>query len=273
MKLLVSLVLTAIAAHSQTTPAFEVVSIKSAPPPTGPRVRIGVNQDKGRLTMSNVSLSMVVLQAYKLKQQQLVAPDWMESARFDIVAKLPEGATPDQVPAMLQTMLADRFKIKIHKESKVLPIYAMVVAKGGPKLKPVDADGGLRMMMGPKGREMNGKVTLGRLADALSDNLDRQVIDMTELPGAYEIDLTWSPDESEGGRFRGGPGRGGEGPGHGPEAPGRGGEGPDAKASDGPDAPSIFVALQEKMGLKLEARKFPAEIIVVDQAEKVPTEN
>jgi uncharacterized protein (TIGR03435 family) len=252
------LALTPLAAYSQTTPAFEVVSIKAAEAMKGPGIRIGISQDKGRITMSNVTLSMILTQAYKLKQQQLVAPDWMESTHFDIVAKLPEGATKDQVPAMLQTMLADRFKVKIHKESKVLPIYAMVVAKGGPKLKETDAEGGLRMMMSSKGREMEGKTTLSRLADSLSNTLDRQVIDMTELKGVYEINLTWSPDDSDNQRMRG------DGPG-GPHG--------DPKSTDGPDAPNIFVALQEKLGLKLDPRKAPVEIVVVDQAEKVPTEN
>jgi uncharacterized protein (TIGR03435 family) len=269
------LALTPLAAFSQTPTAFEVVSIKPAEAMTGPGIRIGISQDKGRITMSNVTLSMILTQAYKLKQQQLVSPAWMESTRFDIVAKLPEGATKEQVPAMLQTMLADRFKVKIHKESKVLPIYAMVVAKGGPKLKETDAEGGLRIMMSPKGREMSGKATLSRLADSLSNTLDRQVIDMTELKGAYEIDLTWSPDESDNQRMRGGPG--GPGPGRGPggEGPGPAGGDPhaDSKATDGPDAPNIFVALQEKMGLKLEPRKAPVDIVVVDQAEKVATEN
>jgi uncharacterized protein (TIGR03435 family) len=269
------LALTPLLAYSQTTPAppaFEVVSIKAATAPTGPGIRVGVSQDKGRVTMSNVSLSMLLTQAYKLKQQQLVAPDWMDSTRFDIVAKLPEGATREQVPAMLQTMLADRFKVKIHKESKVLPIYAMVVAKGGPKLKETDAEAGLRIMMSPKGREMTGKATLSRLADSLSNTMDRQVIDMTELKGAYEIDLTWSPDESDSAKLKFGPGPG-RGPGGEGAGPGGGDPHGDPKATDGPDAPNIFVALQEKMGLKLEPRKAPADIIVVDQAEKVPTEN
>jgi uncharacterized protein (TIGR03435 family) len=268
------LALAAPAAYSQTTPAplaFEVVSIKTAPPPTGMGIRVGISQDKGRVTMSNITLRNILIQAYKVKEQQLITPDWMDSTRFDVVAKLPEGATREQVPAMLQTMLADRFKVKIHKESKVLPIYAMVVAKGGPKLTEADAEGGLRVMMSPKGRQMTGSVTLSRLADSLSGAMDRQVIDMTELKGTYQIDLTWSPDDSDNGklRFGPGPGRGGEGGG----APVGGEAHGDPKATDGPDAPNIFVALQEKMGLKLEPRKAPTDIIVVDQAEKVPTEN
>jgi uncharacterized protein (TIGR03435 family) len=230
-------------------------------------IRVGISQDKGRVTMSNVSLRMLLTQAYKIKEPQLVAPDWMESTRFDIVAKLPEGATRDQVPEMIQTLLADRFKVTIHKESKVLPIYAMVVAKGGPKLKEAEAEGGLRVMMSPKGRQMTGKATLSRLSDTLSNMMDRPVVDETQLKAVFEIDLTWSPDESDSPRMREGPGRGPGGPAGGREG-GHEGEGKDTA-----DAPNIFVALQEKMGLKLEARKSPVDIIVVDRAEKVPTEN
>jgi uncharacterized protein (TIGR03435 family) len=261
------LALSPLAANAQTPLAFEVASIKAPAPQSGPGIRVGISQDKGRITMSNVNLRMLLTQAYKIKEPQLVAPDWMESTRFDIVAKLPEGATKDQVPEMLQTLLADRFKVVIHKESKVMAIYAMVVAKGGSKLKECDAEGGLRVMMSPKGREMSGKAALSRLADTLSNFMDRPVLDMTGLKGAYEIDLTWSPDESE---RKGGGRMGPMGPGPGP---GRGPEGEDPKMTDGPDAPNIFIALQEKMGLKLEPRKSPAEIIVVDHAEKVPTEN
>ena len=260
-QLLLCLAISSLAIHAAPL-AFEVASIKAAPPPTGMGIRVGIGQDKGRITMSNVNLRMLLARAYKIKEHQLVAPDWMDSARFDIVAKLPEGATSDQVPEMIQTLLADRFKVTIHKESKVLPIYAMIVAKGGPKMKEAEADGNLRVMMSPKGREMSGKATLSRLADALSNMMDRPVVDETELKGVFEIDLTWSPDESDSPRLR---------EGGGPAGAHEGGEG--GKFQDTADAPNIFVALQEKMGLKLEARKSPADIIVVDSAEKVPTEN
>jgi uncharacterized protein (TIGR03435 family) len=230
-------------AFAQTL-AFEVASVKPAPPPKGPGISVNTHSDNGRITMSNVSLKDVLAQAYKVRYQQLDTPDWMENTRFDIVAKYPEGAGEKQIPEMLQTLLADRFKLAMHKESKVLPVYALVVAKGGPKLHPVDAPAGLSTHGSKLGREMKGKVTLSRLADALSGSLDRPVVDMTGISGAYEIDMKWSTDE-----------------------------GAEAKTGDTPDAPTIFTAIQETMGLKLEARKAPIDIIVVDHAEKVPTEN
>jgi uncharacterized protein (TIGR03435 family) len=214
------LALSPLVAYSQTAPAplaFEVVSVKAAPPPTGVGIRVSVGQDKGRLTMSNVTLRSVLTQAYKVKEQQLIAPDWMENTRFDIVAKLPEGATKEQVPAMLQTMLADRFKLVTHKESKVLPVYAMILAKGGPRLTEADAEGAFGITISPKGRKISGKATLSRVADTLSNLLDRQVIDMTELKAAYQIDLTWSPDESDSAKLRVAPGRGPSGEGADPD--------------------------------------------------------
>ncbi len=270
---IICLSLATLGAYAQTTPAplaFEVASIKPAPPPTEPGIRVSISQDKGRLTMSNVTLRDVIRQAYKTKEHQLTTPDWMGSMRFDIVAKLPEGGTKEQVPEMLQTLLVDRFKLTFHKESKTMPIYALVVAKGGPKLTEAEAEGRLMMRMSPKGRHMEGDATLARLAESLSNTLDRPVIDFTELKGNYRIDLDWSADETD---RRSGPGPGGPGPGPGgPGGPVHGDLG-DPKSADMPDAPPIFTAIQEKMGLKLEPRKAPADFIIVDSAEKVPTEN
>jgi uncharacterized protein (TIGR03435 family) len=128
-------------------------------------------------------------------------------------------------------------------------------------LKEAEAPGGLRMMMTPKGYQASGSVTLSRLTDLLSTQMDRPVMDMTELKGTYQIELTWLPGE--------------DGPGTKIQmrAEGAGEPPPGPKGSDIADAPPIFVALQETMGLKLEARKAPIDLIVVDHAEKIPTEN
>jgi uncharacterized protein (TIGR03435 family) len=242
--------------------AFEVASVKASAPFTGGRVKLGMSLDPGRVTISGLPLKAVLAQAYEVKEQQLVAPDWMESSRFDIVAKLPEGTTKDQIPEMLQALLADRFKMTVHKESRLMPIYALVVGKAGAKLKNSDTDGNFNMMMTPKGRQMTGKASLDRFAELLSKTLDRPVVNLTELKGTYDIDLTWTPDETDTlnakmiartGGAMGGPG--------------------EPRSSDGSDAPTLFVALQETMGLKLEARKAPGEMIVVDHAEKIPIEN
>ncbi len=221
-------------------PAFEVASIKPAPPPTGPGISVHTSSDQGRVTMSNVSLRDVLLQAYKIRGQQLSTPDWMDNTRFDIVAKIPADATKEQVPAMLQTLLADRFRLVLHKESKIMPVYALVPTKSGPKLHPVDGEHGLHTNGTKAGTTMKGEVSMATLAEALSRNLDRPVVDMTGIPGAFEIEMSWRPDDAP---------------------------------ADASDSPSLFTALQETMGLKLEARKAPLDYLVVDHAEKLPTEN
>jgi uncharacterized protein (TIGR03435 family) len=257
------------AAFSQT-PAFEVASIKPAAPPTDGRMMVRMGNDPGRINYTNVSLRNVMMRAYKVKEPQIVAPDWMNSERFDIVAKLPEGATNDQVPQMLQALLADRFKLTIHREQKVMPVYVLVPAKGGVKLQPTEESGNMRVMMSPRGRRLTGKVSLPQLADMLSNFMDRPVIDKTETKGNFDIDFEWSGDEGGGMRVGGmmGPGPGPMGPPPG-AAPARKEEGPAPNA----DAPSLFTAIQEKLGLRLDSQKAPVDLIVVDHAEKLPTEN
>lgn len=245
-------------------PEFEVASVKPAPPPTDNRMRVGMGGDAGRVNFSNVTLINIMTQAYSVKDKQISGPDWLKSERYDIVATLPSGAPRSQVPLMLQGLLEDRFKLTLHRETKVLPIYALVVGKNGPKLKEADAQGPFRMSMGPKGHNLTGKVSIAKLADVLSNFMDRPVIDLTELKGNFDIDLDWRPDGQAGG-----PGFFGLGPG--PKSPEGGGEG--KAAAEISDAPSIFTAVQEKLGLKLEPRKSPVEIITVDHAERVPTEN
>jgi uncharacterized protein (TIGR03435 family) len=167
---------------------------------------------------------------------------------------------------MLKTLLAERFKLKLHKDKKVMPTYALLVAKGGPKLEKSTEEGRLRMMMGPKGRQMSGSTTMENLANTLSNFMDRPVTNMTELTGSYNVDLQWSGDERPMGMMRGpGPGPGGPPPGAG------GGEG--GPHDEFADAPPIFTALQDKLGLRLEPRKEPVDILIIENAEKVPTEN
>jgi uncharacterized protein (TIGR03435 family) len=258
---------TSLAAFAQqpaaTRPAFEVASVKPAPPPSDNRMRVGMSGDAGRVNFSNVTLINMMTRAYNVKDKQISGPDWLKSERYDVVATLPTGAPRDQIPMMLQSLLEERFKLALHRETKVMPIYALVVGKSGPKLHPADAEGGLRVSMGPKGRKMTGSVSMARLADTLSAFMDRPVLDMTELKGNFDIDLDWTPDGQTGGPGFFGPGGGGP-----PEG---GGERREAK--ENADAPSIFTAVQEKLGLRLEGRKSPVEILTVDHAERVPTEN
>ena len=268
------LLITTCAAFAQSTPparTFEVASIKPAAPPTDGFLMVRMGGDAGRLDYVNVSLKDLIRNAFKIKDRQIEGPDWLGSERYDVKAKFPEGATKDDVPAMLQALLVERFKLTYHKRSKVMPIYALVPAKGGPKLKPADASGNLRMMMAPKGIHMTGKVPLAQLSDSLSNFTDRLVVDMTELKGIYDIDLEFKPE----GRGPGGPGMMRMGPpGGGPGGAGPGpGPGEAGQPHDDAEAASLFTAIQEKLGLKLDPQKTPVDLYVIDHVEKTPSEN
>jgi uncharacterized protein (TIGR03435 family) len=258
---------TSFAAFAQTSaappPAFEVASVKPAPPPSDNRLRVQMGGDAGRVNYSNVTLMNVMTRAYSVKEHQITGPDWLRTERYDIVATVPPGTPKDQIPLMLQSLLADRFKLALHRENKVMPVYALVVGKNGSKLKEAEKQSGLRMSMGPKGLQLTGQVSIAMLADALSRFTDRPVIDMTELKGTYDIDLSFRPDGQPGG-----PGFFGPGAGPRPE-----GAGEKRAAPDLADAPTIFTAVQETLGLRLEGRKSPVDILTIDHAEKVPTEN
>jgi uncharacterized protein (TIGR03435 family) len=249
-----------------TAPAFEVASVKPAPPSTPGMLKVQIGGDPGMVDYKNVSLKMVIARAYEMKEFQISGPDWLDAERFDILAKVPPNTPKGQIPLMLQNLLATRFKLSAHHEQKVMPVYAMVVGKNGFKLKPLEGEpeGRMSMTIGPRGRQMSGPTTLAALSGGLSRMMDRPVVDLTGIQGTYQVDLEWVPDESEGGGMMAKM--------HGMAAQaGAGGE-THAEATE-PNGLSLFGALQEKLGLKLEARKSPVDILVVDSAEKVPIEN
>lgn len=282
---------------------FEVASIKPSAPPSGRGMRVGFNggpgtKDPARIVYENMSLSGLVTIAYDLKRYQLSAPGWLDSERFDIQAKVPEGATKEQVRLMMQNLLAERFKLTIHHETKEMPMFQLVVAKGGHKLKevveepaPKDGDaapatpgpmpritmdkngypvlppgkGPMTIMLNGRARTQ-GQETMEQFAGMLANQMGRPVTDATGLKGKYEISLYWEPDGISMGGAPPPPPPGAVGP-----PPGAGG--PTASLPEGESGPAMFSALQEQLGLKLEPKKGPVDIIVVDHIEKVPTEN
>jgi uncharacterized protein (TIGR03435 family) len=169
---------------------------------------------------------------------QIAGPAWLDDERYVIVAKIPAGATGKQVPAMFQTLLTDRFAIKLHRESRDLAVLALVVAKGGPKLKAADSLTGCHGESNKKSSSLDCHTSLAQLAEQLSVNADRPVVDRTMLEGPFEISLHWIPDGA---------------------------------ASD--SGATLLEALPEQLGLRLEAQKAPVEILVVDSANRIPTEN
>ena len=227
--------------------AFEVASVKRASPPAGGRIGSSMRLDPGRLTCSNVSLHKLMVESYGVKDYQVSGPDWLNTEIYDITATLPPGATGDDVRVMIQSLLADRFKLTFHRESKELPVYALVVGKGGSKLQEVEFGRG--STSGSPGHLEATRIAIRNLTEFLSRQTGRPVLDMTGLKGFYNFTLNFTPEAA-------------------PSAPS-----PETPIVESAVGPSLFTAVQEQLGLKLEPRKTPVEILVVDHAEKVPTEN
>jgi len=285
----------AVAQTPQNRPSFEVSSIKTAEPITREMVRdgrlhIGMKVDKARVEFDSFSVQELIRFAYNLKPYQVSGPDWITHLRYDIVAKLPDGATMDEIRPMVQTLLADRFKLVLHHETKDLPVYALVVGKNGSKLKEAAPDavpappapgapremdvsgsnqggvsmtggsfGNIRMVPAPddKMRMVSPAATMTNLADMLARMTDRPVVDKTGLTGNYQIAIDLGTDDLRN-MARG----------IGMNLPlRRGGD----EAAD-PTSGSIFQTIQQ-LGLKLDPRKEPIDMVVVDSAEKVPSEN
>ncbi len=228
----------------------------------------------GRFTATNVTMQLLISLAYRIKDFQLSgAPAWLNSERYDIEAKAEGNPTIETLGPLLQTLLEDRLQFKFHRESKELPVYALVVAKPG-KLHQAEGDCG-PMPTGPPpppepgklptapcggffvfpGHLSGQKVAIAQLLDSLSRFTGRMVLDKTNLTGKYDINLEYTPEQ---GQFQAPPG--GAPPGL-----------PPLPQTD-PNGPSLFTALQEQLGLKLESQKGPVEMLVIDHVER-PSEN
>jgi bla regulator protein BlaR1 len=239
--------------------SFEVASVRrSDPNDKAPPIAVSPG---GGFT-AHLTLDTLIMMAYNIKPFQLSGlPGWAESEKYTIVAKPPTdyrpkkpGVIDEEMSQRIQNLLADRFGLVVHQESPQKPVYVLVVAKNGPKLKEADTSTPFRLKLG-KGKMSNdggGKVAV--LASVLSNQFDRPVVDETGLTGLYKFDLTWTPDPPLG------------------SAPG---SSPNPGASSGagqPDGPSLFTALEEQLGLKLESKRRPVVTIVIDHLER-PTGN
>jgi uncharacterized protein (TIGR03435 family) len=226
--------------------AFEVASIKPSGPNSPPT---SISSSPGRFTTSATSLRRLVTWAYDVGDDRLVgAPDWLDSSRFDISATVPpkeqdEEPVRERLKVMMQSLLADRFRLVSHRETRELPIYALLVDRSGPKIQLRDAGADLgrnTFGMPGSGHLVGTKVTTRMLAKVLSEQLNRSVDDVTRLEGIFDFTLEWAPETDV------------------------------ANASG---RPSIFTAIREQLGLRLEARRGPVEVLVIDGIERVPTEN
>jgi bla regulator protein blaR1 len=268
-------------------PAFEVASVKLNNSGDG-RVMLS-QQPGGRFTATNVPLRLLIRNAYQLQDFQIVgAPSWINSERYDIVAKAEDGTPPEtpsldrtgpsRIQLMMRSLLAERFQLVAHDETRELPIYALVVARSdgklGPDLKKSEVDCNALFAAGrgrgmpppppagpPQGERPQCGVRIGpgnlamggapmpQIANSLAMFVGRTVQDKTGLTGNYDATLTWTPDQM-------------------PQRPPGAPEPPPAD----PNGPSIFTALQEQLGLKLDSQKGPVHVLVIDRVER-PKEN
>lgn len=308
---------------AQTPPKleFEVATVRPSPPlstlatqAASGKINLGIRVDATQFDMKLMSLANLISEAYKVKAYQIAGPDWLKTQLWEIHAKLPPGSTKEQIPEMLQSLLAQRFKLTFHRESREHPVYALTVAKSGLKMKqaveepaaepkeggakeattPATPEGEMRVNMKQEGKTVTldvgkagrmqiimdenlhmlwemPKTTMAEFTEILTQFADRQVVDMTELKGPYQVVLELPMQElmnmakkvmPEYAGVMGGGTPGGAAPSSGLAGVG---------ASD-PSGGSIFQAVQQ-LGLKLDARKVDTDTIVVDDVLKEPSEN
>jgi bla regulator protein blaR1 len=254
--------------------SFEVASVK---PNQGDGPTESGVQPGGRVSMINVPLRMLIRSAYQVQDEQIVeAPNWITSEHFDVVAKAPGDVSPPTpgnpgpVQLMMRTLLAERFRLAVHRETRESPAFALVLArrdgKPGPRLQRSTTD--CAAMAATRGRNggpptpgaserpqcgiraaggqmLAGGQPLSQLTTILSQIVQRVVIDRSGLTGNFDFDLRWSPDRT-------------------PQNP----PGTTSVPTSDPNAPSIFTALQEQLGLKLESVKNAVEVLVIDHVER-----
>jgi uncharacterized protein (TIGR03435 family) len=270
-------------------PAFEVASIK---PNNSGDGRVMMQMQPGQFRATNITLRLLIRNAYRLQDFQISGgPSWMASDHYDLIAKMPDGFQPPPGPPppgsgpgplelMLRGLLAERFKLTVHNETKDSSIYALIVARSdgklGPSLKKSETDCAAQfaaargrgrgpmppppgppqpgesipcgIRIGPGALTMGG-TPLSQFANSLGMFAGRIVLDRTGLAGNYDINLTWTPDQM----------------------PRPAGDGPPPQINGvavDPNGPSLFTAVQEQLGLKLDSQRGPVETLVVDRAEK-----
>jgi uncharacterized protein (TIGR03435 family) len=224
---------------TQTPPAFEVASIRQSDP--NERGTCGEFLAGGKYKVAGCPLTYIIQKLYGLREFQIInAPKWIcegPTSTFAIEAKSGRPAGNDQLRLMAQNLLSDRFRLRFHRETRTLSVYALIVGRNGSKLHPARDDGSPRGSGGIDIRApgwINGSnVSLSHFVDLLSGRVDRPVIDKTDFANPIDFSLRWAPD-----------------------------------GSGDTSQPSIFTALEEQLGLKLEPQKLPTEVLVIDHVEQ-----
>jgi uncharacterized protein (TIGR03435 family) len=274
-------------AQNAPRPEFEVATIRPSAPNPQEGVTAGVRIDGAQVRCAFLTLKDYVGIAYRVKLYQISAPDWVGSDRWDIAATIPAGVPTAQIPEMMQSLLEERFQLKIHREKKDFPVYVLEVAKGGLKMQesgadpdaanadakaPVNITGSgtsqgvsVNLSRGSSYTFSNNKfeakrLTMPALAGSLERFMDRPIVDMTDLKGSYDFALDVTQEDYRAMMIHAAVAAGVTLP---PEA---------MRLLDGASLASLYDAAQ-KVGLKLDARKAPLDLLVIDEARKTPTAN
>jgi uncharacterized protein (TIGR03435 family) len=226
---------------------FEVATIKPSAPGVGSS---STNSTNGFLQITNQTLRTIIQYAYNVRDFQISGgPGWMGSDRYDVAAKPENGAHDQQMKQMLQTLLSDRFQLRFHRETREGTVYALFVGKNGPRLQPAKKSDSSGITSGRNSMglsTLSGKrASLDEIAANLSARLGRPVFDKTGLTDKFDFELSWVQDLTPSGA---------------------------GAPSPAVSGPSLFTAVQEQLGLRLESQKGPVEILVIDQVSR-PQEN
>src|SRR5579862_758631 len=221
-------------------PKFAVASIH--PHQQQPGSYIGFSAEHGTVRAIRTNLKLLIMGSYDVHEFQVSGgPGWIDREWYDIAAKADDDAKDQNVMLMMRCLLADRFKLAFHREKQEQTVFELAVAKNGPRIHKSAPDAAYSMRLSAGGIMTATAMGMSDFVNWLSSAVHRPVTDKTGLAGGFDIKLEWTPDGAE----------------------------PDA---DGTRAPSIFTALQEQLGLRLESRKAPVEVLVIDHAER-PGEN
>ncbi len=232
MKLAAILIACSAFAHAQN---FDAVTVKLAQPSPDGQVHTHISTDTaaGTLEFASVTFREMMAEAYHVRHDQIDGPDWIDTGLFDVAAHFPPHTSGPRVEQMLQTLLADRFKLAIHRETKQLAVYNLVVAPGGPKFQPAATEAPILQDVPGTHWQVSGKTTMRHFADFMSTDLDRPVLDHTGLTGSYDFALDWWSASSHSGA-------------------------------------EISTALEQRLGLKLDPSTGAVEILHIDHAERAP---
>ena len=198
-----------------------------------------MHPSEGQIRMENISLQNCLERAFDVRDYSLSGPPWLKSERFDIVAKIPAGAPRSQVGAMLQALLKDRFHLAFHWTPRELSGYALVVARNGLKIQPVESTDRTSTSSG-RGKLQARQLSMDGFADMLGRELNTPVQNSTSMQGLFDLTLEWTPDDAP---------------------------------PDSAPGPSLFTALQDQLGLRLRAQKISIPTLVVDSIDRVPSGN